>query len=325
MKSKPLVSIIIPVYNAEEYVPETLDSILSQTHKELEILLINDGSTDNSLEVLKNYAQEDERIKIFTIENSGPATSRNYGLDRFTGDFVMFVDSDDIITSDLIETLLMNVENTDEISMCKFSKEFSKIGTGTKDTKKTTVFVESVKQMYSPGFASSGPVTKLYGREIFKTLRIPEFQMYEDAAMSLQPLSLAKKISFVDYYGYYYRFNPNSLTNKQVSKRNYTIFDKTTLMLNFARIHHPEALDIVKRICLNDNDYVMLECTRSKTELSKKLFDQLFDQNRKLSKNVGLRGVVYSSRSLLWLGLKMMNKLYYNDFIRNVFKKVLGV
>ena len=89
--------------------------------------------------------------------------------------------------------------------------------------------------------------------------------MYEDAAISLQVLSIADKVSFVDYYGYYYRFNSESITNKRVSERNLFIFEKTKIMLEFTNENHPEALDIVKTICLNDNDYVMMECTRSNT------------------------------------------------------------
>lgn len=149
--------------------------------------------------------------------------------------------------------------------------------------------------------------------------------MYEDAAISLQVLSIADKVSFVDYYGYYYRFNSESITNKRVSERNLFIFEKTKIMLEFTNENHPEALDIVKTICLNDNDYVMMECTRSNTEIARILFERLLEQNRDLSKNLGMRKLVYTNRLLLKIALKIMSKIYYNDFVRNIFKKVLGV
>lgn len=94
-------------------------------------------------------------------------------------------------------------------------------------------------------------------------------------------------------------------------------------MLEFTNENHPEALDIVKTICLNDNDYVMMECTRSNTEIARILFERLLEQNRDLSKNLGMRKLVYTNRLLLKIALKIMSKIYYNDFVRNIFKKVL--
>ncbi|MFC4653055.1 glycosyltransferase family 2 protein [Lactococcus nasutitermitis] len=328
MNEQALISVIIPIYNAETYLVDCLNSILEQTHNHLEIILVNDGSTDNSLKVLQEYMdkKQDKRMKLFSIENSGPAGARNFGLEQATGDFLMFVDSDDTISSDLLEVLLATLKGDDELAMCKFSKDFKRVGEGNrKEIFQTQSFVESVKQMYSPGFASAGPVCKLYGRQIFKNLRFPDIMMYEDAAISLQVLSIANKVNFVDYCGYYYRFNPESLTNKKVSERNFAIFDKTEIVLDFVKEHHPEALKLAQTICINDNDYVMLECTRDKSDVSKKLFLQLFEKNKELSKNLGMRKFVYLNSGLLRLGLKLMNKIYYNDFVRNNLKKVLGV
>lgn len=326
MKEKSLVSIIVPVYNAEEYLQECLDSILGQTYKNLEIILIDDGSTDSSLRIIQTYAEEDCRVLFISIDNSGPGVCRNVGLDKFSGDYVMFVDSDDRICEDLVDTLINPLKSISGVSMCKFSKEVKKISEGTKKIEKLSKeFTESIKHMYLPGFASSGPYAKLYGKEIFDELRFPDISMYEDAAISLQALSLADKVSFIDYYGYYYRFNPESITNKKVSERNFSIFEKTKIVLEFIQKKHPEALKIVKKICINDNDYVMMECTRNNTEVSNFLFDQLFKQNRELSKNLGVRKIVYLNQELLKIGFKIMNRIYYNDFVRNIFKKVLGI
>lgn len=326
MSDRPLVSIIIPVYNAEEYLNECIESILGQTYKNIEVILINDGSTDNSLSILKEYSKQDDRVNFLSIDNSGPGACRNVGLNLFKGDYVMFVDSDDIISKDLVTILLQNVGNISEVSMCKFSKDIKKFSQGTKKLEKqTSSFIEGIRMMYLPGFASSGPVTKLYGRALFDKLRFPDIPMYEDAAISIQIISLASKVSFVDYYGYYYRFNPESITNKKVSERNFSIFEKTDILLNFAKQEHPEALSIIKKICLNDNDYVMMECMRNSSELSKDLFNKLLEQNRELSKELGVRRFVYASGPMLKLGLKFVNKIYYNDFVRNSFKKVLGV
>lgn len=321
-----LVSIIVPVYNAEEYLEECLDSILNQTYSNLEVILINDGSTDKSLNIIESYAEKDSRIVFDTIINSGPGACRNIGLDRFNGDFVMFVDSDDEICVDLIEILLGYISKTSEISMCKFTKNRKKINSGTKQVEKITYeFNDSVKQMYSTGFASSGPVSKLYGREIFDVLRFPDIPMYEDSAISLQALSMASEVKYIDYYGYYYRFNPKSITNKKVSERNFSIITKTKIVLEFVKNNHPETMKLVKKICINDNDYVMIECVRNFNKISQKLFNELLQQNRELSKDLGLRKLVYFNRGLLIAVLRLLGHFYYNDLIRNTFKRILGV
>ncbi|WP_270345036.1 glycosyltransferase family 2 protein [Lactococcus petauri] len=322
----PMISVIVPVYNAEQYLAECLDSILGQTYQNLEVILINDGSTDNSLKIIEKYAENDVRIKAFSIENSGPAKCRNFGLEHFSGDYLMFIDSDDYICKDLIENLFSYVKTDSEIAMCKFSKDVHKVGAGDKSLiTQTEMFVDSVKQMYSPSFASSGPVCKLYGRKIFDKLRFPTIAMYEDAAISLQALSFASKVSFIDYFGYYYRFNPESITNTKISEKNFAIFDKNRIVLDFVKERHPEAINLARTICLNDNEYVMIESTRVNSDISRIIFNQLFEQNKDLVKNLAFRKFMYLNKKLLYFVMKIMNKVYYNDRIRMLFKKILGV
>lgn len=322
----PMISVIVPVYNAEQYLAECLDSILGQTYQNLEVILINDGSTDNSLKIIEKYAENDVRIKAFSIENSGPAKCRNFGLEHFSGDYLMFIDSDDYICKDLIENLFSYVKTDSEIAMCKFSKDVHKVGAGDKSLiTQTEMFVDSVKQMYSPSFASSGPVCKLYGRKIIDKLRFPTIAMYEDAAISLQALSFASKVSFIDYFGYYYRFNPESITNTKISEKNFAIFDKNRIVLDFVKERHPEAINLARTICLNDNEYVMIESTRVNSDISRIIFNQLFEQNKDLVKNLGFRKFMYLNKKLLYFVMKIMNKVYYNDRIRMLFKKILGV
>ena len=149
--------------------------------------------------------------------------------------------------------------------------------------------------------------------------------MYEDAAISLQALSFASKVSFIDYFGYYYRFNPESITNTKISEKNFAIFDKNRIVLDFVKERHPEAINLARTICLNDNEYVMIESTRVNSDISRIIFNQLFEQNKDLVKNLGFRKFMYLNKKLLYFVMKIMNKVYYNDRIRMLFKKILGV
>ena len=111
--SKPDISIIVPVYNVERYLDECLDSLLEQTHRNIEIICVNDGSTDSSLRILERRASEDGRIRVISQENAGVAHSRNIALDAAQGDYVLFVDSDDYIDVRTCELLLSNAHETD--------------------------------------------------------------------------------------------------------------------------------------------------------------------------------------------------------------------
>lgn len=105
-----LVSVIVPVYNAENYLGYCLNSIVSQTYQQIEIILINDGSTDNSLAICQNYALVDDRISIITVENNGVSNARNVGLDAAKGEYIQFIDSDDVIKSNMIEQTVQMME-----------------------------------------------------------------------------------------------------------------------------------------------------------------------------------------------------------------------
>lgn len=118
MKNTQLVSIIVPVYNTERYLPECIDSIISQSHKNLEIILVDDGSPDNSGKIADEYAKTDERINIVHQENRGVSAARNAGLDRARGDYICFSDSDDILKPDYVEYLLdMAIQNNADIAL----------------------------------------------------------------------------------------------------------------------------------------------------------------------------------------------------------------
>ena len=102
---EPKVSIIVPVYNAEEFLEDCIKSIIYQSLEDIEVICINDGSSDNSLGILNNFQEKDNRIKIFSQENSGPAAARNLGLEKSSGEYILFVDGDDWIEPDMCEKL----------------------------------------------------------------------------------------------------------------------------------------------------------------------------------------------------------------------------
>ena len=120
-KTKIKVSVIVPIYNAEAYLDKCVKSIISQSLRDIEVILINDGSTDNSLFIAEKYAKLDSRVRVINKENSGPAASRNIGIREAKGEYIGFVDSDDYVSYDMYEKLYaLSKENETEIAMCSY-------------------------------------------------------------------------------------------------------------------------------------------------------------------------------------------------------------
>ena len=126
MKQKKLVSIIIPIYNSEEYLERCFESLVNQTYDNIEIIAINDGSTDNSLELCYKWEKLDSRIKVFSKKNGGISSARNYGITQSKGDYYSFIDSDDDVSYNFIELLVRNLEmNQVDVSMCGINKIYT--------------------------------------------------------------------------------------------------------------------------------------------------------------------------------------------------------
>ena len=120
---KPLVSIIVPVYNVEQYLEQCLTSIVEQTYENIEVILVNDGSNDSSHLIIEQFAKKDPRVKFLTQKNSGISTARNSGIQASTGEFILFVDSDDWVDNILIEKLFFYIKNFD-LSVCSYNRAY---------------------------------------------------------------------------------------------------------------------------------------------------------------------------------------------------------
>ena len=209
---KELVSIIIPVYNTEKYLEVCLDSVCSQTYKNLEIILINDGSTDNSEEICQKFKDMDQRIQIYTCFNSGPAFARNLGLSKAHGEYIMFVDSDDWILPELVDTLYDWIQiYKGDVSITYVLKEqeqkyYEELGKGLVEKNKfMKYFLSDSIKSYLMG--------KLYKKKLWNDIRFPNGQKVEDLAVLYKVFEKANRIINVNQNLYHYnQDNPNSET-----------------------------------------------------------------------------------------------------------------
>ena len=214
------ISIIIPVFNMEKYLERCIKSVLNQSYKFLEIILVDDGSSDRSLEICKLYARKDERVKVFTKINGGQGSARNLGLKYATGDYVGFVDSDDWIDKDMYKILLENLlEYKADISCC------TNVNPEKKDIYIPSFYKKIVLSNYEAmkyhlncikGFDHS-PVNKIYKKELFNNVQFLELSGYEDTGTVFKLFMKANKVIFEDKPLYYYFVRDNSTMHRSFS------------------------------------------------------------------------------------------------------------
>ena len=221
-----MISVIVPVYNVEKYLEECLDSIQNQIYSDIEVILVNDGSLDNSKDICEKYCKDDDRFKLINQDNQGQSVARNNGVAASTGEFIAFVDSDDIIRQDYLEELMRYMSEEVDIVESQFTvhkKEFFN-----ENNKEINVIFEgnskeAVKAV--PKHALSvNPVTKLYRRLVVEAVPYLEGYIFEDIYSGVGMLKYIRKIIKLDYVGYYYRQHGTSTMHRKFTEKNLDVF-----------------------------------------------------------------------------------------------------
>lgn len=210
-----LISVIIPVYNVEEYLCRCVDSVLDQTYRNTEILLVDDGSPDNCPAICDEYARQDARVRVLHQENKGLSGARNAGIDVAKGQWLAFVDSDDYLAPDFLERLLDACERTgSDLSVCRWEyvrgEKIPEHGTG-----ETRVYTgrEMLANLYLPDGAYFVVAwNKLYRRELFEEIRYPLGKIHEDEATTYRIYDKVRQAAYVDRSLYGYFVTPVSIT-----------------------------------------------------------------------------------------------------------------
>ena len=266
-------SVIVPVYNCAEFLPACADSILSQTEPDLELLLVDDGSTDGSAEICDQLAQRDSRIRVFRKPNGGASSARNYGLEHACGTFVVFIDGDDTIEQDLLETV--SAVFSDSIQLVVFGMAFDYYNaSGIRErTDRCSIrhggsltreeLLSDFKEFFLDNALSSA-CNKVFSADIIRacSLRFSEqMTLYEDLDFVLRYMAHCREIRFLDRVLYHYRL---SLSKPHISDR---VLELNGLMLNLERL----------------TDSVLSLGSSAVNQTSANLCAQLFDQHLMIS------------------------------------------
>jgi len=232
----PLISIIVTVYNVEKYLKTCLDSILCQTYKKLEIIIIEDGATDGSAQICDEYGKKDARIVVIHKANEGLSDARNRGIEIATGELISFIDGDDIISSNMIDLLYdVMVDTKSDIAICDpvhifRNEDIIFVNSNMKFTFNPN---EAITELwYQKSFLPSA-CGKLYAKRLFKTLRFKAGIIFEDIEVMHKIFSEANKIVYTPsrIYGYVHR--ENSITTLDFSKKDVGIIDISEELLKF--------------------------------------------------------------------------------------------
>ncbi len=204
------ISVILPVYNVEKYVRKCLLSIVEQSYQNFEVLIVDDGSTDNFFKEIEDIVAENKNIKIYQKVNGGLASARNFGLEKANGDYILFIDSDDWIEKDLFKTLVENLSDEDILifNLGEYSNKERKIITDRRIKNIDKKLLQINEGYIFLDEVPNGATIKIYKRSFIEKNNFrfnEELKLYEDTYWDIITLINAKKVRFLDYVGYWYR------------------------------------------------------------------------------------------------------------------------
>ena len=226
-KSFPLISIIVPIYKVELYMDECIESIVNQTYKKIEIILVDDGSPDNCPKKCDEWAKRDSRIRVIHKKNGGLSDARNIGIKNANGNYITFVDGDDIINRKMIEILYNNMIDEDaDVSVCQFYNFIHKKDqiNAKEEIRNNEVCVffgnEKFNNLYNEKFINTTAAwAKIYKKKIFDNIKFPNGKLHEDVWIAHYILDAAQKIIYTSAKLYYYRHREFSITATFSEKR----------------------------------------------------------------------------------------------------------
>ncbi len=326
----PIITVIIPVYNVEKYIDRCILSVINQTYKNLEIILVDDGSPDRCGKICDEYAKKDNRIKVIHKENGGLSDARNAGLDIASGDYIGFVDSDDYIHPDMYKLLYEAVsEYSADVAECKHRKIIGKKYKNPQPFKikpdiqvfSGTEFAE--KKVIGDYLNSIIVCNKLYKSERWKTLRFPQGKFTEDSYVAFDACYSADKIVVTDAELYFYLMRPGSISNSSGMKKAEDGVEGYNHMIERcnqsaaspeAKQKYMNVLTLCRQARILDAYYTAYEL---KNQESLKKYAILYREGKSLRKEHNFKG--FNSKCFLYdispklfiLGFKVRNFLYH--------------
>lgn len=307
-------SVIVPVYNVEKYISKCIDSILNQTYKNLELIIVNDGSPDNSQKIIDKYAKKDKRIKSLIKENGGLSDARNYGVQYATGDYLLFVDSDDSIENKLLEkinkTLLKKQVDIVRFECSLYNEEGKKISSYGGMNYHNKDISSCIKELITRKYVEPAWLY-CYNLVFWKEnkFKYNKGKIHEDFGLTPLILYKANTISSIDYNGYRYLIREGSITNNSnYAKKKKAVYDMYEQGIKINKLLEEEVDSVKKQAILNYiNESLMLKSRELNSEDRKKYIKEL--RKEKISQKIS----PYNTKKLV---KKIVSSLSINLYVK---------
>ena len=271
------VSIIVPVYNVYKYLDKCLKSLVNQTLKDIEIIVVNDGSPDNSQDIIDKYVKEyPDKIKSFVKENGGQGSARNFGIKKASGEYIGYVDSDDFVREDMYQ-LLYNKAKSENLDICICANYIAYEDSSKLICEDNYYVINDNKE--NAFFGKLAVWNKIYKKSIVENLSFRSMVWYEDVDFTVSALEKAKKIGYVDDALYYYLYREGSTMNNDKVVRNLEILDAFDILKDNKKYH-----DIVEYLAI-DNIYISSIVRVINANVSRKLKKEIISKLTNYMKN----------------------------------------
>lgn len=319
----PLISVIIPVYNVENYINKSITSVINQSYNNIEIILVNDGSTDNSGNICDTFAKDDSRIRVIHKANSGVSAARNSGIEAARGDYICFIDSDDYISEDYVKHMYdvaakydSDITTTNQFKIwdngktVELFKRNEPYGTVTLKSG-----IETLSDMLYGKTCYATCCCKLYKKEIFKDIRFPEYRMGEDSFTMYKCFLNAESVAHLYQPDYYYIQHEASAMHSDDYSKFYDYIELSDAFMRIVSKSYPELfLPAVNRL-IENNFWVYMKMRKDPVKYKKQLSHiikniKIYRKYAIKDKNVCLRTRTACLLSIL--GMNILNKIYDN-------------
>lgn len=313
----PKVSVIVPIFNVEDYVIKSVNSVISQTEKDIEIILVDDGSTDNSGKICDDFAEKDKRVKIIHKKNGGLSSARNAGVNIATGDFVLFLDGDDYLRNDAVEILLRTAQKYPSDFIQFNWQEIEKDAVPVSDNTDIEIYQahksnELFKNLYKIGGVAASACTKFFKREFIKDKPYKSIR-HEDEMWCSDAFKKDLTVTYINDKLYYYVVRSGSIIHGKFNKSRLELFDvieyrlKTLEELNLIQFYEYEYKKLFFAI-------LGLYCearTMKDQDAVRKIKTEFKRHKRNLKKYAKLSGKYKLINSLMRLNFNFVNLYYF--------------
>lgn len=291
MDRETRISVIVPVYNVETYLAKCVDSILGQSYANLEVILVNDGSTDSSGSICDAFARKDDRVRVIHKENGGLSSARNAGMEAAAGEYISFIDSDDWIEPDAYEHLLGLMEKYQVKLVCGGNYDVDG-GTGRRTLgicpkKEEAVTAEEfVGRMFLWDGCDSSVCDKIFHRSLLETFRFPEGRVCEDVAITYKIVLGTKRAAFsqLPFYNYYHRVGSISRT-AEITDNSFHFSQHTREIYSYIRERHPSIEPQARYLRVKSLSHILLLLEQSEKAVRDRFAEEYRYARRELQKH----------------------------------------